>query len=176
MEIHLRPLLPSDREEFTRVLAYSEPLHAPWNPTRPPGDTWDAMFDRQIASVADGRSWKGVAELPDGRIGGFFSLSEIVRGVFQSAYAGWSVNAEVGGRGVATAGVRALVNFALSPEGLGLHRVQANINPRNIASVRVAEKVGFRQEGLALRYLQIAGVWEDHAMYALTVEDLPLRT
>ncbi len=77
------------------------------------------------------------------------------------------------GEGLATEGVRALVSIAFAPEpdGLGLHRVQANIMPGNGASLRVAEKVGFRREGVARRYLRIAGEWEDHAMFALTVEE-----
>lgn len=165
----LRALTPDDRAEYTRVLALSEPLHAPWSPLRPPGDTWDALFDRQVARHADGACWKGVAVLPDGRIAGFFNLNEIVRGPFQNAYAGWSVNAEVAGRGYATQGVAALLAVAF--ERLGLHRVQANIVPRNVRSVGVAERCGFRREGVALRYLRIAGVWEDHAMYAITAEE-----
>ena len=64
---------------------------------------------------------------------------------------------------------QALLHFAF--DELGLHRVQANIIPRNVASVRVAEKAGLRREGLALRYLRINGAWEDHAMYARTLED-----
>lgn len=169
MKLLLRPLLPADRAEYVRVLTVSETLHAPWSPLRPPGDTWEALFERQLEKAASGSSWKGVGELEDGRIGGLFNLNEIVRGPFQNAYAGWSVNAEVAGRGVATAGVRALLDFAFA--GLGLHRVQANIIPRNLASVRVAEKAGFRLEGYSQRYVQINGVWEDHAMYARTVEE-----
>ena len=68
-----------------------------------------------------------------------------------------------------TRAVRLAVRFAF--EHAGLHRVQPAIIPRNVRSVRVAEKVGFRLEGRALRYLKINGVWEDHDVYALTVED-----
>ena len=56
--------------------------------------------------------------------------------------------------------------------GLGLHRVEVNIRPENIASLRVVEKLGFRDEGLRLRYLHIAGEWRDHRSFALTSEDL----
>lgn len=171
--VRLRPLAEGDRAEFVRVMAVSEGLHAPWSPARPPGDTWEAVFERAYAKHRAGTDWKGVAELEDGRFGGFFNLNELVRGPFQNAYAGWSVNAEVAGRGVATAGVRALLDvaFAPPPHGLGLHRVQANVIPRNVRSLRVAEKAGFRREGLALRYVCIAGVWEDHVLFAKTVEE-----
>lgn len=167
--LHLRPLHEDDRAEMIRVLALSEALHAPWTPRRPPGDTWDAMVDRQLARVHDRTAWKGVGVLPDGRIAGFFNLNEVVRGPFQNAYAGWSVNAELAGQGYATEGVRALLDVAFG--SLGLHRVQANIVPRNVRSIRVAEKCGLRLEGVARRYLEIGGVWEDHAMYAMTVEE-----
>lgn len=167
--MQVRALRPDDRAEFVRVMTVSEALHAPWSPSRPPDDTWDAHFDRQLARVASGTVWKGVGVLPDGRIAGIFNLNEIVRGPFQNAYAGWAINAEVAGRGLATEGVRQLLHYAF--DELGLHRVQANIIPRNAASIRVAEKAGLRFEGLARRYLRINGAWEDHAMYARTVED-----
>jgi ribosomal-protein-alanine N-acetyltransferase len=69
--------------------------------------------------------------------------------------------------------VRALLDIAFAevPEGLGLHRVQANIIPRNAPSLRIAEKVGLRRQGLALRCLGIAGQWEDHVMLAMTKEE-----
>ena len=67
--------------------------------------------------------------------------------------------------------VDAVVGFAF--ESLSLHRVQASIMPSNLASVRVVEKLGFRHEGVSLKYLHIAGKWEDHAIYALTREEWP---
>jgi [ribosomal protein S5]-alanine N-acetyltransferase len=167
--MELRVLREGDRAEFIRVMELSEALHRPWMPLRPAGATFDALFARQLLAMEQGLAWKGVLVLDDGRIAGCFNLNEIVRGPFQCAYAGWSINSEVAGRGLATVGVRRLLDVAFG--GLGLHRVQANIIPRNAASVRVAEKVGFRLEGRALRYLQIAGVWEDHDMYALTAEE-----
>ena len=63
------------------------------------------------------------------------------------------------------------IAFAPEPEGLGLHRVQANIIPENAASLRVAEKLRMRREGMALRYLHIGGAWRDHIMFAITAEE-----
>ena len=171
----LRSVLPDDHDEYVRVIAASQSLHAPWTPRPPPGWTPVDSFRTLLERSAGGRDFKGVGVLADGRIGGLFNLNEIVRGAFHSAYAGWSVNAEVAGRGVATEGVGLLLDLAFGepPDGLGLHRVQANIVPRNAASIRVAEKNGMRREGLALRYLTIDGVWEDHLMFALTAEEWP---
>jgi ribosomal-protein-alanine N-acetyltransferase len=63
------------------------------------------------------------------------------------------------------------VGFAFDDHGLGLHRVQAGVMPQNGRSIRVLEKNGFRREGLAERYLRIAGRWEDHLLFALTAEE-----
>jgi ribosomal-protein-alanine N-acetyltransferase len=169
----VRPLRPDDRAEYLRVLAVSDALHAPWNPRAPAELSPSDLFDRGLARVHEGSCVRFVGILADGRIGGFFNLNELVRGPFQNAYAGWSVNAEVAGTGIATEGVTALLDlaFAAAPDGVGLHRVQANVVPRNVRSVRVAEKCGFRREGLALRYLQIAGVWEDHLMFAKVADE-----
>ena len=92
-----------------------------------------------------------------------------MRGPFQNAYAGWSVSAAAEGTGCATEGVRALLSLAFGE--LGLQRVQANILPRNYRSLRLAERVGMRREGLALRYLEIDGVREDHVMYARLAQE-----
>jgi ribosomal-protein-alanine N-acetyltransferase len=123
--------------------------------------------------MASGRDLRLAGFLDDQRLAGIFSLNEIVRGAFQNAYAGWRVNVELARQGYGTEGVQALVEqvaFAPEPRGLGLHRVQANIIPTNIPSIRLAEKCGFAREGLARRYLQIAGMWQDHLMYARLAE------
>ena len=98
-----------------------------------------------------------VALMPDGRIAGIFVLSQIVRGPFQNAYAGWRVSADQVGHGIATSGVVGLLDLAFAPEpkGMGLHRVQANVIPYISASVRLAVKAGFRLEGLTKDYLKI---------------------
>lgn len=99
---------------------------------------------------------------------GWISLSQLFRRAFQNAILGYAVDEAHNGKGYATQAVRGVVRIAF--EELGLHRVQAGVMPRNIASIRVLEKAGFRYEGLARNYLQINGVWEDHNIYALTTE------
>ena len=99
-------------------------------------------------------------------------VGEIVRGFFQSGYAGWRTNVECSRQGYAFEGVTALLDMAFSSHvGLGLHRVQANVIPENLPSIRLAERVGFRKEGVALRYLKIAGKWQDHVMFAKLAEE-----
>jgi ribosomal-protein-alanine N-acetyltransferase len=105
----------------------------------------------------------------DSTIVGKIALSHVVRGAMEGAYLGYWVAGDAQGRGLATALVAAAVKFAFATAGL--HRLQAAVMPRNVGSLRVLAKNGFREEGLALRYLQIAGKWEDHRIFARTVED-----
>jgi ribosomal-protein-alanine N-acetyltransferase len=96
-------------------------------------------------------------------------INAIVRGVFQNAYLGYWIAASKQGQGLMTEAVRGAVSWAFS--SVGLHRVQAAVIPRNAGSLRVLEKVGFRREGLAERYLKIAGRWQDHVIWAVTAEE-----
>jgi ribosomal-protein-alanine N-acetyltransferase len=175
--MHLRALRREDAAEFARVLEVSRAEWAPWMPAAPAGSSDADIVEQELERVAAGRRagthLRLAGFLMDGRLAGLFSLNEIVRGPFESAYAGWSVSADQMGRSLGTEGVRALLDVAFEspPAGLGLHRVQANIIPRNAPSLRIAEKVGLRREGLALRYLRIAGAWEDHVMFAVTREE-----
>lgn len=91
---------------------------------------------------------------------GSVALNTIVRGCFLSCYMGYRLDQDLTGKGYMTEAAGALVNFAF--DTLGLHRVEANIIPRNTPSMRVAEKLGFQNEGLSPKYLKINGVWEDH--------------
>lgn len=165
----LRDFRADDGAEFLRVHRVSRERFAPWIDVATP----EERLDRELHRLgAGGEHAHLVGESSDGRIAGFFNLNAIVRGVFNSAYASWYVNVEFAGRGIGTEGVHALLDVAFSEsEGLNLHRVQANVIPENTASIRLADKVGLRREGLAKRYLCIAGTWQDHVMYARTVEE-----
>ena len=173
----LRPLEASDATAFVRMFEASREAWKPWTPARDPGVSDRDLFERELRRVRSGLRTGSHLRLgafaADGVLVGIFALNEIVRGVFQSAYASWQVSADRWRTGLGTEGVRALLDVAFDPlpEGLGLHRVQANIMPSNAPSLRIAEKVGLRREGTALRYLLIAGRWEDHAMFAITRED-----
>ncbi len=85
------------------------------------------------------------------------------------AYLGYWTDVDHQGRGVCTEALGAVLAFAFGPAEL--HRLQAAIMPRNERSLRVIEKLGFRREGYAERYLHIAGNWEDHVLFARTREE-----
>ena len=146
----------------------------PWEPQRDvrfytfPGQR--EVVETALAAREAGRGFSFVIEV-DGRLAGAVNLNNVTRGVFQNADLGYWVDGALIGRGVATEAVRQAIRFAFGEAGL--HRVQAAALPRNVRSLRVLEKVGFREEGTALRYLQIAGAWEDHRIFALTAEEWP---
>ena len=100
---------------------------------------------------------------------GRVALSNIVRASWQNATLGYFIGQHFTGRGLATQAVRLVLQVAF--ENLSLHRVQAAAMPRNLASIRVLEKAGFVHEGMARRYLEINGIWEDHLLYGVTVEE-----
>jgi ribosomal-protein-alanine N-acetyltransferase len=177
--MELRPPAGEDEEAFVEALRGSARAWAPWTPETDPTLTPADRFRREMERARRGREAGTHLRLlgihPEGGVVGLFALNEVVRGVFQNAYASWQVAARFMGDGYGTEGVRALLDVAFQepPSGLGLHRVQANIMPANRASLRIAGKVGFRREGTALRYLRIAGRWEDHVMHAVTREEWP---
>lgn len=103
------------------------------------------------------------------RIVGDLAFSNIVRGAFQSCHLGYKIDGAEGGRGLMTEALARAIRFAF--EELKLHRIEANIMPRNARSLRVVEKLGFVNEGLSRKYLRIAGVWEDHLHYVLLNPD-----
>ena len=179
--LQMRLLQPQDRAEFVRMHKVSRDAFEPWLPARPPGETTEQLFERAVQRAIDGvtnaTEYRLVGLLDDGRMAGFFYLFQIVRGAFESAVASWAISAELMGRGLGAEGVGGMLDFAFAapPAGLGLHRVAASIIPHNLASIRVAERNGFRREGLGVKYLKIAGRWQDHALYAKLVEEHRIR-
>lgn len=151
---HLRPFEPqgSDTSKLAAVVAMVERERGLWRR--------DAKYTLLVCS----RAREGDVSLV-----GKVALSGIHRASFQSAFLGYWTDQASCGRGFATEAVSAALAFAFGP--LGLHRVQAAIMPRNDPSLRVVDKVGFRHEGTAKHYLNIAGRWEDHHIFALTSED-----
>lgn len=106
---------------------------------------------------------------PD-RVIGTVALNNIVRGAFDSCFLGYKLSAGNENRGYMTEAVKAVVDFAF--EALKLHRIEANIMPRNLPSLAVVRKCGFYEEGYAVKYLKINGVWEDHIHMVLRNEKI----
>jgi ribosomal-protein-alanine N-acetyltransferase len=170
--LDVRLLQLSDAPALLEVRSRNRAHLEPWEPARPPRFyTLDAQAEQARLSLAEheqGRAHPFVLTW-DGALIGAATLSAVVRGVFDNAYLGYWIDEAHGGRGLMTEAVRRVVGYAFEPAGL--HRVQAAVMPRNAPSIRVLQKAGFREEGFALRYLRIAGVWEDHRIFAVTREE-----
>ena len=142
---------------------------APWDPAR--DDSWfTADVQRAIIRHArfeheQGRCLPHVILDEAGRVAGRITLSGIVRGAFQSCSMGFWLDEAHGGRGLASAAVRHVIQVAFGE--LGLHRIQAETLPHNVRSQRVLEHTGFSRFGMAPAYLKIAGRWQDHIMWQL---------
>lgn len=129
------------------------------------------MIERQREEWVQDRTYAFLLQLRATRaLIGRMTLSQVVRGPMQGANLGYWIDEAHQSSGLTTEAAREVVSFAFGP--LRLHRIQAGTLPHNTASQRVLTKVGFRQEGYARDYLQIAGRWQDHVLFAITADEL----
>jgi [ribosomal protein S5]-alanine N-acetyltransferase len=167
--ILLRHLTADDARALLAFMEENRAFLEHWEPAREADFfTLEAQL-ADIEAVADdaaGDRRHAFGIFLDDELVGRIALSQIFRGIFQNAYLGYSVAERWNGHGLATEAVRIVMDFAFGD--LGLHRVQAAVMPRNAGSIRVLEKNGFREEGYAVGYLCINGVWEDHRIFART--------
>jgi [ribosomal protein S5]-alanine N-acetyltransferase len=165
-EVFLRAPMLEDRLEFIALMRASRSFHRPWA-SAPTDD------ERFVAYVADARRPDFEAMLlcraEDEAIVGFFNLSQITRGSLQSAYLGYAVGKPFANQGYMRAGIQLVLRHAFTT--LRLHRVEANIQPGNKASIALASGAGFHREGFSPRYLKISGRWRDHERWAILAED-----
>jgi ribosomal-protein-alanine N-acetyltransferase len=174
--VMLRPLTLADFASWREVRLRCHDWLTVWEPSRQAGAP-DPTTDRDAFGVRCAARQReralgtghGFGIFHEGRFCGEINLNTVQRGPFQNAYVGYWIDEAVAGRGLMPEAVVVLARFAF--EELGLHRLQVSIIPRNQASRRVPEKLGLRDEGTALRYLEINGVWEDHVRYAITAEE-----
>ena len=164
--VALRPVARSDMDDLIRANVESRAYHAPWS--APFTDA--AGFEDWLAETASGASCGLVArERASGAVVGVVTLSQIVRKDFQNAYVGYYGSVAFARRGLMTEAVRLAAAFAF--RDLGLHRLEANIQPGNLASLGLARRAGFRKEGFSPRYLRIGGAWRDHERWALLADE-----
>jgi ribosomal-protein-alanine N-acetyltransferase len=172
----LRPLGVGDFDGWRDVRQRCRDWLVKWEPRPAPGHP-DPSEDRHAFAARCGArererqmgSGFGFGIFVDSTVAGEINLSSIQRGPFQNAYIGYWIDQARAGQGYMPEAVVLMLRFAF--EDLGLHRVQIAIIPRNAPSRRVVEKLELREEGVAERYLEINGVWEDHMRYAITTEE-----
>lgn len=162
--LHLREPKLEDENAFLTMTKQSLQLHQPW--VKAPLSHSDFIDFIQRYHQPNHKSFLLCSS---SNILGVFNVSEIVHGSFQSAFLGFYASKEYQGKGLMSQGLKLLLNKVFVE--LKLHRIEANIQPGNTASIRLVEGNGFRKEGFSPRYLKINDKWCDHERWALTIED-----
>jgi ribosomal-protein-alanine N-acetyltransferase len=178
--VMLRPLIAQDFEAFSEVRIRNANWLTKWEPLVP-RNTTDPAHNRESfanrCTVRDRDRQLGSSYtfgmFVNGSLAGEVNLNNVVRGALQCATIGYWIDEARAGNGYTAEAVVLISKFAF--EQLKLHRVEICIIPRNANSRRVMEKIGLREEGLAERFLEINGVWEDHVRYGFTHEEWLMR-
>ena len=174
--MRVRPIAFSDSSAWRRVRSANQGWLGRWDAT-PPSKllgaprSFGAMVRHLRREARAGRQLPFVVEY-DGRLVGQLTVSNIVRGSAQFGSIGYWIDEAYAGRGLMPRAVALVVDHCFGP--VGLHRIEVAVRPENLSSLRVVEKLGFREIGLARRYLHIDGDWRDHRLFAITREDVPL--
>lgn len=155
-----------DAEAFLRSVRRSRSLHR--GLVSPPGDL--EQFQQYTKSLRKrNRAGFLVLTKDSGGIVGVINITEIVRGLFQSAYLGYYAFIPFAGRGLMRTGLQLAIHHCFSK--LGLHRLEANIQPENERSIALVKSLGFRLEGFSPRYLKVCGKWRDHQRWAILADE-----
>ena len=176
-EVGLRPVRLRDGAAWSALRLRDRAHLEPWEPSMP--GTWNQRHSTAewpgrwmlLRSAARRGAALPFAITVDGRLAGHVMIGNVVREPLLSGYVGYWCDRELTGGGVTTAAVALAVDHCFGT--VGLHRLEATVRPENLASRRVLEKLGFREEGLFRRYLDVDGDWRDHLCFAQTIEDLP---
>ncbi|MGW7576223.1 GNAT family N-acetyltransferase [Streptomyces sp. NPDC054765] len=169
--VGIRHFTAADREEFTALARESVELHRPWLFPPAGDDAYDAYLHRLQEPVREGFL---ICEPADGRIAGYLTINNIVHGAFCCGAIGYGAFAHAAGRGLMSEGLRLVLHHAF--EERGLHRLEANVQPANEASVALVKRAGFRLEGFSPDFLFIDGAWRDHERWAITAEMVAGKT
>ena len=164
--VSIRPPDEADEGNFIAAMQTSKGFHHPWL-TAPCDGTAYQRYLRHFAAETEASFL--VLRLADNAICGVINLNVITYGALQSAYLSYYAVAAMASRGYMKEGMQLVIRHAFT--GLGLHRLEANIQPGNIASIEFVRTLGFCREGFSPRYLKISGAWCDHERWALLNDD-----
>lgn len=164
--VEISPVVRSDATELIRNNVASRAYHGPWLRAFTDSEGFDAWFSGLISGANIGLVAR---EAASGGIVGVINLSEISLKNFQSAYLGYYGMVELAGRGLMKEAIRKVARYAFTE--LGLHRLEASIQPTNVRSIELVKRVGFRREGFSPRYLRVDGIWCDHEHWALLSDE-----
>jgi [ribosomal protein S5]-alanine N-acetyltransferase len=168
--IRLNRVIRADAADLIAANRLSQKYHEPWVTSFTDQGGFDGWFARCLTGPHVGLVAR---EVVSNEVVGVVNINEIVGGAFQSAYLGYYGMLSFSRQGLMTEALRAAARYAF--EDLGLHRLEANIQPENIASTALVRRLGFRKEGFSPSYLRINGQWRDHERWAL-LADAPEAT
>jgi ribosomal-protein-alanine N-acetyltransferase len=170
VRVHLQAPEADHVREFLAAVSASRSLHRPW--VSPPAT--QAAHRAHVARCGeDDFQSLLIRRNDDEALVGLANLSAVQRGNLQSAYLGFYAFIPYAGLGYMTEGLTLVLHHAFGD--LSLHRVEANVQPANTASLALVERVGFQREGLSPRYLRVGGLWRDHEPWAALAEEWPNR-
>ena len=168
LRVFLDMPVPDGEAEFLGAVHRSEALHRPWAFAPSTPEAYAEYLERIRLGRTIGFLVRRVA---DRGLVGVINAGEPVMGVFRSAYLGYYAFAGSERQGLMTEGLALVLDAAFG--SLGFHRLEANIQPANDASLALVKRLGFRQEGFSPRYLKIDGDWRDHERWAMLSEEWP---
>ncbi len=163
--LYLKILEPEDECQFISAMQKSKDFHYPYVTAPCTLEGFKMLLKKAQSENNESYLLMTTAK----NIAGVFNVSEIVRGVFQSAYLGFYATVEHAGKGLMSKGLKMLLDKVFNE--LKLHRIEANIQPTNSSSIHLVTQNGFRKEGFSPRYLKINNIWQDHFRFALTSEE-----
>ncbi|MCX6408766.1 MAG: GNAT family protein [Propionibacteriales bacterium] len=176
-DVGVRPLRRSDARAWARLRRADVAWLSPWEATLPPGGgaaplSYRAMIVTQRRRARQGRAMPFVVTWR-GEMVGQVTVNGISWGSARWASIGYWISRRHAGRGITPVAVALVVDHLL--DTVGLHRVEISIRPENEASLRVVQKLGLEEVGLARGYLHIDGAWRDHRVFQVLADDRPGR-
>ena len=166
LRVRIRPPTEGDGPAFLSAVRRSRSLHHPW--VLPPA-TAEAFASYLERASSDSHRGFLVIHRLTGDLVGVINLNNLIRGAFRNAFLGYYSFLPYRGKGLMAEGMQLALTHAFRK--LKLHRLEANIQPGNQASIALVRKCGFVREGLSRRYLKVCGRWRDHERWAILSED-----
>jgi len=172
MRVCIRPPTLRDFEAFVAAMRRSRPLHGSWINRKP---ATRKSFKQYFSGFAPGQHYRFlVIHRQTGGLVGVINLNDVIRGHFQNATVGYYAFLPYAGRGLMREGLKLVLKHAF--QKLKLHRVEADVQPHNRASIALVKNCGFVREGLSRRMVKICGRWRDHERWVILAEDRRRRS
>jgi ribosomal-protein-alanine N-acetyltransferase len=165
-KVFLRPPKAEDFEELVLLYKSSQKFHRGLVQTPITATAFEKYITQSLLEINE---YFLICRNEDAAVVGSINLSQIFRGNFKNAYLGYYLGEKFTHQGFMTEAVKILLRYAF--ENLKLHRIEANVQPENIASITVLKRTNFTKEGFSPKYLKIGGRWRDHERWAIIIED-----